>query len=152
HVVVVTGAGCLWQLRGYGKDSAPGHWDHACSGHVGLDEEPRAAAARELAEEIGVTVDADALDQLDRVLCELGNETHLTTARPPPGLPHGARGPAPAPPPGAGRPRGPAPGPPPRASLAVCLPAQRPARRAPPRLGRLATLCEPRGRPPLMRR
>lgn len=79
HVIVVTCAGCLWQLRGYGKDSAPGHWDHACSGHVGLDEDARAAAVRELAEEIGVTVEEGALDQLDRILCELGNETELTT-------------------------------------------------------------------------
>ena len=79
HVVVKTRSGWLWQLRGYGKDSAPGHWDHACSGHVGLGEDARSAAVRELAEEIGVTVDADALDRVDRVLCELGNETELTT-------------------------------------------------------------------------
>ena len=58
HVVVVTADGCLWQLRGYGKDSAPGHWDHACSGHVGLGEDARTAAVRELAEEIGVAVEA----------------------------------------------------------------------------------------------
>ena len=49
HVVVMTGSGCLWQLRGYGKDSAPGHWDYACSGHVGLGEDARSAAVRELA-------------------------------------------------------------------------------------------------------
>jgi isopentenyldiphosphate isomerase len=79
HVIVRTSSGCLWQLRGYGKDSAPGHWDHACSGHVGLGEDARAAAVREMAEEIGVTVDADALERIDRVLCELGNETELTT-------------------------------------------------------------------------
>jgi isopentenyl-diphosphate Delta-isomerase len=79
HVVVVTGSGCLWQLRGYGKDSAPGHWDHACSGHVSLGEDARTAAVRELAEEIGVVVEAGALDELARVLCELGTETELTT-------------------------------------------------------------------------
>ena len=79
HVVVVTSSGCLWQLRGYGKDSAPGHWDHACSGHVSLGEDARTAAVRELAEEIGVLVDDGALRQIDRVLCELGNETELTT-------------------------------------------------------------------------
>ena len=45
HVVVMTGSGCLWQLRGYGKDSAPGHWDHACSGHVSLGEDARAGHA-----------------------------------------------------------------------------------------------------------
>ena len=79
HVVVMTGSGCLWQLRGYGKDSAPGHWDHACSGHVGLGEDARSAAVRELAEELGIGVGDSALDQVDRVLCELGNETELTT-------------------------------------------------------------------------
>jgi isopentenyldiphosphate isomerase len=79
HVVVVTGSGCLWQLRGYGKDSAPGQWDHACSGHVGLGEDARTAALRELAEEIGVIVAAGALDEVARMLCELGNETELTT-------------------------------------------------------------------------
>ena len=80
HVVVVTADGCLWQLRGYGKDSAPGHWDHACSGHVSLGEDARTAAVRELAEEIGVVVDESALDTLaGNVLCELGSETELTT-------------------------------------------------------------------------
>jgi isopentenyldiphosphate isomerase len=79
HVVVVTANGCLWQLRGYGKDSAPGQWDHACTGHVSLGEDVRTAAVRELAEEIGVTVEPSALDELARVLCELGNETELTT-------------------------------------------------------------------------
>jgi isopentenyldiphosphate isomerase len=79
HVIVKTRSGWLWQLRGYGKDSAPGHWDHACSGHVGLGEDARSAAVRELAEEIGVTIDAAALHRVDRVLCELGNETELTT-------------------------------------------------------------------------
>jgi isopentenyldiphosphate isomerase len=79
HIVVVTSDGCLWQLRGYGKDSAPGQWDHACTGHVSLGEDVRSAAVRELAEEIGVTVDGGSLDEVARVLCELGNETELTT-------------------------------------------------------------------------
>ena len=79
HVVVITADGCLWQLRGYGKDSAPGHWDHACSGHVALGEDALTAAVRELAEEIGVVVEAGALAQVAQVLCELGNETELTT-------------------------------------------------------------------------
>ncbi len=77
--MVVTAAGCLWQLRGYGKDSAPGRWDHACSGHVSLGEDARTAAVRELGEEIGVVVAAGALEEIERVLCELGSETELTT-------------------------------------------------------------------------
>jgi isopentenyldiphosphate isomerase len=79
HVVVVTAGGCLWQLRGYGKDSAPGEWDHACSGHVSLGEDARAAAVRELAEELGIEVADVALEEVARMLCELGNETELTT-------------------------------------------------------------------------
>jgi 8-oxo-dGTP pyrophosphatase MutT (NUDIX family) len=79
HVVVVTASGCLWQLRGYGKDSAPGEWDHACSGHVSLGEDARTAAVRELAEELGIVVEPGALAQVDRMLCDLGNETELTT-------------------------------------------------------------------------
>ena len=79
HVVVVTSSGCLWQLRGYGKDSAPGEWDHACSGHVSLGEDARTAAVRELGEELGVVVEPEALREIARVLCELGNETELTT-------------------------------------------------------------------------
>jgi isopentenyldiphosphate isomerase len=79
HVVVMTGSGCLWQLRGYGKDSAPGQWDHACSGHVNLGEDPRGAAVRELGEEIGVVAAPRALVEIAQMLCELGNETELTT-------------------------------------------------------------------------
>jgi isopentenyldiphosphate isomerase len=79
HVVVMTTDGCLWQLRGYGKDSAPGQWDHACTGHVSLGEDARTAAVRELAEEIGVAVARGALEEIARVLCELGTETELTT-------------------------------------------------------------------------
>ena len=40
--------------RGLGKDSSPGAWDIACSGHVGAGEEYAAAARRELAEEVGI--------------------------------------------------------------------------------------------------
>jgi isopentenyldiphosphate isomerase len=79
HIVVVTGCGCLWQLRGYGKDSAPGYWDHACSGHVSLGEDARSAGVRELAEELGIAVAPAELQEVRRMLCDLGNETELTT-------------------------------------------------------------------------
>jgi 8-oxo-dGTP pyrophosphatase MutT (NUDIX family) len=46
---------------------------------VSLGEDARAAAVRELGEELGIAVDGSALGQLDRMLCELGNETELTT-------------------------------------------------------------------------
>jgi 8-oxo-dGTP pyrophosphatase MutT (NUDIX family) len=46
---------------------------------VSLGEDALAAAVRELAEEIGVTISRGDLDEVARVLCELGNETELTT-------------------------------------------------------------------------
>lgn len=53
-VVVETSAGVLFQRRGLGKDSHPGHWCLACAGHVAAGETYRDAAARELLEEVGV--------------------------------------------------------------------------------------------------
>lgn len=79
HVVVLAPDGVLWQLRGPYKDSAPNAWDHACSGHVAAGETVREAARRELAEEIGIDVAGDALDELARVRCALVGETELTT-------------------------------------------------------------------------
>ena len=79
HVVVVTALGPLWQLRGPYKDTAPGLWDHACSGHVGLGEEPAGAALRELAEEVGIEAQAADLEELGRLLAPLETETELTT-------------------------------------------------------------------------
>jgi isopentenyldiphosphate isomerase len=79
HVVVLTPDGLLWQLRGPYKDSAPLHWDHACSGHVAAGESVRESARRELAEEIGIQVADDALEELARVRCALEGETELTT-------------------------------------------------------------------------
>jgi 8-oxo-dGTP pyrophosphatase MutT (NUDIX family) len=79
HVVVLNPDGVLWQLRGPYKDSAPGHWDHACSGHVAAGETLAASAVRELAEEVGIDVAEHELEELARVRCPLGNETELTT-------------------------------------------------------------------------
>lgn len=45
------------QKRSRLKDSAPGCWDSSCSGHLDAGESYDAAAVRELAEEIGVTID-----------------------------------------------------------------------------------------------
>jgi isopentenyldiphosphate isomerase len=79
HVVVLTPDGVLWQLRGPYKDSAPMAWDHACSGHVAAGERVRESARRELAEEIGIEVAEDALEEVARVRCALEGETELTT-------------------------------------------------------------------------
>jgi isopentenyldiphosphate isomerase len=79
HVVVAAVDGLVWQLRGPRKDSAPLHWDHACSGHVGVGEDDVDAAVRELAEELGVTARAADLALLGRRVCELSSETELTS-------------------------------------------------------------------------
>ncbi len=79
HVVVLAHGGVLWQLRGPYKDSAPSTWDHACSGHVSAGEGVRDAAVRELAEEVGIAVADDDLEELVQARCALEGETELTT-------------------------------------------------------------------------
>lgn len=46
----------LLQLRAKGKQLYPGTWDLSAAGHVAVGEEPVAAAARELEEELGLRV------------------------------------------------------------------------------------------------
>jgi isopentenyldiphosphate isomerase len=77
-VVVETPGGMLWQRRGVGKDTAPGCWDLACTGHVGAeDADALEAARRELAEELGVT-DA-APERVGTLVVELPDERELVT-------------------------------------------------------------------------
>jgi isopentenyldiphosphate isomerase len=58
HVVVEDARGRVFlQKRSMAKDTAPGRWDSACSGHVDSGETYEAAAVRELREEIGVVAD-----------------------------------------------------------------------------------------------
>ena len=57
HVLVFDAAGRVFlQKRSMKKDLCPGLWDSSCSGHLDAGEDYDAAAARELAEEIGVRV------------------------------------------------------------------------------------------------
>jgi isopentenyl-diphosphate delta-isomerase type 1 len=57
HVLVFDAAGRTFlQKRALQKDTSPGCWDAACSGHVDSGEDYDAAAVRELGEEIGVRV------------------------------------------------------------------------------------------------
>ena len=57
HVMVVGEDGRIFlQKRSMRKDTAPGRWDSACSGHVDSGEDYRVAAVRELKEEIGLVV------------------------------------------------------------------------------------------------
>lgn len=64
HVLCLDAAGRVFlQRRSMLKDSAPGKWCASCSGHLDAGEDYDAAAVRELAEEIGVTVEAAALER-----------------------------------------------------------------------------------------
>lgn len=55
HILVFDNAGRLYlQLRRDHKDKYPGHWDTSAAGHVSPGESYDAAAARELAEELGL--------------------------------------------------------------------------------------------------
>jgi isopentenyl-diphosphate delta-isomerase type 1 len=55
HVFVFDSGGRLFlQKRSLRKDSAPGLWASSCSGHVDSGEDYVGAAARELAEELGL--------------------------------------------------------------------------------------------------
>ena len=68
HVLVFNAAGWTFlQKRSMSKDMSPGCWDAACSGHLDSGEDYDAAAARELGEEIGVTVRPEALTRWQRV-------------------------------------------------------------------------------------
>lgn len=59
HVMVFDGSRrVLLQRRSMLKDLSPGLWDSSCSGHLDAGEDYDAAAGRELAEEIGIRVEA----------------------------------------------------------------------------------------------
>lgn len=59
HILVFDGSGrVLLQRRSMLKDLSPGLWDSSCSGHLDAGEDYDAAAIRELAEEIGIRVEA----------------------------------------------------------------------------------------------
>lgn len=59
HIWVYAGGKFLFQKRKADKDSFPGMWDAACTGHVDAGETYRKAALRELAEELGLNVRHD---------------------------------------------------------------------------------------------
>ena len=54
----------LLQLRGPGTSYLPGHWASGAAGHVEYGESVAVAAAREAAEELGITVDPADIDPL----------------------------------------------------------------------------------------
>jgi 8-oxo-dGTP pyrophosphatase MutT (NUDIX family) len=74
-VIVETSEGLLFQRRSLRKDSSPGFWDVACSGHVDGEETYLEAAVRELAEEVGYA--GPAPEHLGTILTELPGETEM---------------------------------------------------------------------------
>lgn len=55
HILVTNPQGALYvQQRAFTKDCQPGLWDTSAAGHVDCGESYAAAAARELAEELGI--------------------------------------------------------------------------------------------------
>ena len=62
HVFAFNSTGEIFlQRRAFTKDSAPGLWSSSCSGHVDAGESYEQATLRELVEEIGLTLDPEAL-------------------------------------------------------------------------------------------
>ena len=74
-VVVETSEGMLFQRRSLRKDSSPGFWDVACSGHVDGEETYAEAAVRELGEELGYH--GPPPEHLGTLLTELDDETEM---------------------------------------------------------------------------
>lgn len=61
HLLVVNRAGKVFvHQRSMKKDLFPGVWDSSAAGHVGAGEDYDSTAVRELAEELGVKLPADA--------------------------------------------------------------------------------------------
>jgi 16S rRNA (adenine1518-N6/adenine1519-N6)-dimethyltransferase len=57
HLFIRNGRGeLLLQRRSQRKDKFPGHWDSGAAGHVDADESYEEAAARELVEELGISI------------------------------------------------------------------------------------------------
>jgi 8-oxo-dGTP pyrophosphatase MutT (NUDIX family) len=74
-VIVETSEGMLFQRRSLRKDSSPGCWDLACSGHVDGAETYLEAVVRELREELGY--DGPPPEHVGTFLNELGDETEM---------------------------------------------------------------------------
>ncbi len=68
HIILSNSARQVFvQLRSMSKDTNPGLWDTSAAGHVDAGESYLDCAARELAEELGVTVAPDALMEVGRM-------------------------------------------------------------------------------------
>lgn len=66
HILWVREDGLLClQRRSYAKDTCPGLLSSSCAGHLDAGEAYPDAAVRELAEELGITVDLSGLREID---------------------------------------------------------------------------------------
>jgi len=57
----------LLQKRSLSRETFPGLWDISCAGHVSAGEDIYQGALRELAEELGLLVTADCLEDLFKI-------------------------------------------------------------------------------------
>lgn len=83
HVLVYDDRGrLLLQKRSAGKEIQPGRWDTSVGGHLAAGESYPAAAVRETAEELGLTIGADALVPVHGFVWRSPVETeHVTSYR-----------------------------------------------------------------------
>lgn len=65
----------LLQQRSLAKDTYPGFWTLACTGHISFGEAADDAASREVEEELGLDID---IKFRQKVLLDLENETEIT--------------------------------------------------------------------------
>lgn len=82
HVLVFNAAGQLFlQKRAMRKDRQPGLWDSSASGHVESGEEYEACAVRELAEEIGLCLNAVPQRLFKLAACADTDQEHVWVYR-----------------------------------------------------------------------
>jgi len=68
HIVLFNARGEVFvQLRSMNKDSGAGLWDTSAAGHVDSGESYLACAVRELREELGIDVSAEALTEVGKL-------------------------------------------------------------------------------------
>ena len=68
HMLVHNSQGDIFvQLRSMTKDMHPGLWDTSAAGHVDAGETYIDCAVRELREELGITIEADQLNEFLRI-------------------------------------------------------------------------------------
>ncbi len=69
----------LVQRRSVTKDTSPGCWSHGVGGHVAYGEEYLAVAVREIQEELGIEVNSNKLQFLDKIICTSSWEKEMTS-------------------------------------------------------------------------